>query len=147
MAQWSATYGPLAGCGPPRHFTRLTTFHCHPARDFFSFFNNRYAAINRRNDSESQAKTFLWSSPPIRPKKGQNFWRRLFFLVFAIDSSEKRHEFQEKIFLFWSAGMVAARWNLVGTECGPLVQKVADPFCSYFSHSYTLIFIRKSNRL
>ena len=25
--------------------------------------------------------------------------------------------------------MVAARWNLVRTECGPLVQKVADP-CS-----------------
>ena len=24
--------------------------------------------------------------------------------------------------------MVAARWNLVRTECGPLVQKVVDPW-------------------
>ena len=31
-----------------------------------------------------------------------------------------------KTFLFWSAGVVAARWNLARTECGPLVQKVAD---------------------
>ena len=54
----------------------------------------------------TRRKPFLWSSPPIRPKKGLNFWLR--------------H--------FWSAGMVAARWNLFGTECGPLVQKVADPW-------------------
>ena len=49
-------------------------------------------------------------------------------MVFAIDSSEKRLEFLAKTFLFCSAGMVAARWNLVRTERGPLVQKVADPW-------------------
>ena len=57
------------------------------------------------------------------------FWRKPFFVVFATDSSEKRPEFLAKTFLFWSTGMVAARWNLVGTECGPLVQKVANPWC------------------
>ena len=107
-------------------------------------------------------------------------WRRPFFVVFAIDSSEKRPEFlaktffsvvvinsakkrpeflakifffglchrfvrkqDRKTFLFWSSGMVAARWNHVSTECGPLVQKVADPwskpikslYCTYCTKS------------
>ena len=35
LEQGSATYGPRAGCGPPRHFTRPPTFHCHTVRDFF----------------------------------------------------------------------------------------------------------------
>ena len=43
--------------------------------------------------------------------------------------TKKRPEFWAKTFLFWSARMVVARWNLVRIECGPLVQKVADP-CS-----------------
>ena len=54
-------------------------------------------------------------------------WRKPFFVAFATDSSKKRPEFLGKTFLFWSAGMVAARWNFVRTECGPLVQKAADP--------------------
>ena len=73
---------------------------------------------------------FFWTSPPIALKKGLNFWRRPFFLVFAIDSSGKRPEFLAKTFLFWFAGMVVARWNLVWTKCDPLVQKVADPWCT-----------------
>ena len=40
-------------------FTRPATFYCHPASDLFSFFNDRYAAINRRNDSYFVAKTFF----------------------------------------------------------------------------------------
>ena len=54
-------------------------------RDLFSCFNDRYAAINRRNDSHLLAKTF--------------------FVVFATDSSEKRSEFLAKtfLFLFWSS--------------------------------------------
>ena len=36
----------------------------YPARDLFSFFNDRYAAINHRNDS----LLIFWSSPSIRPK-------------------------------------------------------------------------------
>ena len=51
----------------------------------------------------------------------------VFILVFAVNSTKKRPEFWAKTFLFWSARMVAARWNLVRTECGPLVQKVAEP--------------------
>ena len=54
-------------------------------------------------------------------------WRKLFFVVFATDSSEKRPEFLAKTFRFWCAEMVVARWNLVRTKCGPLVQKIADP--------------------
>ena len=74
LTQGSATYGPRAGCGPPRHFTRPATFYCHPARDLF-FFNDRYAAINGRNDSHFTC----WSSPSILPKKGLNFWQKPFF--------------------------------------------------------------------
>ena len=90
--------------------------------------NDSYAAINHQNHShlisphqrlsfcliiainsaekgpEYLAKifffSFFWSSPSIRPKKGLNFWRKSVFGV---------------------------RWNLVWTEYGPLVQKVADP--------------------
>ena len=40
----------------------------------------------------------------------------LLFLVFAINSGEKRTEFLAKTFLFWSTGMVSACWNLVRTE-------------------------------
>ena len=76
----------------------------YPARDFLlpsgprPFFNDRYAAIKRRNDSHLQAKTFFvvfatdsskkrpeflaknffWTLPSIRPKKGLHFWRRPF---------------------------------------------------------------------
>ena len=53
--------------------------------------------------------------------------------VVAIDSSGKRPEFMAKIVLFWSAGMVAACWNLVRTECGPLVQKVADLWAKQYA--------------
>ena len=104
--------------GPPRYFTRPATI--------FSYFNDRYAVINRRNDSH----LIFWSSPSIRPKKGLNFWRNLFcfvFSAFANDLFKKRSEFLAKTFLFWSAGMVAVCWNLVRAECGPLAQKVADP--------------------
>ena len=113
LDQGSTTYGP------PRHFTRLATFYCHPACDLFSFFNDTYAAIYRRNDSHLLAKTFFCS-----PRHRFVF----FFLVFAINSAEKGPEFLAKIFLFWSAGMVAACCNFVRTECGPLVQKAADPW-------------------
>ena len=88
----------------------------YPARDLllssgprsFFFSNDRYAAINRQNASHRLAKTY-------------------FCLFFAINSVEKRPGFLAKPFLFWSAGMVAARWNLVTTGCDPLVQKDADP--------------------
>ena len=69
----------------------------YPARDLLLsigrrpfFFNDRYAAINRRNDSHLLAKTFFCSLchrfafffffglPSIRPKKGLNVWRRPF---------------------------------------------------------------------
>ena len=62
-----------------------------------------------------------------------------FILVFAINSAKKRREFLAKTFLFWSAGMVAARWNLVWTGCGPLVQKVADP-CSTATIRFVKVF-------
>ena len=75
--QGSATYGPQAKCGQSRHFTRPATFYFHPARDLFSFFHDRYAAINRRNYSH----LIFWSLPWIRPKKGLSFWRRPIFLV------------------------------------------------------------------
>ena len=37
VLQGSATYGPRAKSGPPRHFTRPATIYCHPAGDLFSF--------------------------------------------------------------------------------------------------------------
>ena len=55
-------------------------------------------------------------------------WQKRVFVVFATDSSGKKPEFLAKTFLFLYAQMVAARWNLVRTECGQLVQKVADPW-------------------
>ena len=88
----------------------------------------------------SWRKPFLWSSPLIRAKKGLNFWQRPFFWVFAINSTEKRPEFLVKTFLYWSAWMVAARWNLVRTECGPLLQKVADPWLRAFIDLRTVLF-------
>ena len=114
----------------------------HPAHDLLLssgqrpvlFFNDRYAAINRRNDSLLLAKTFFcvlrhrfvffflfWSSPSTRPKKGMNCWRKPFFC---------------------SAGIVMARWNLVRTKCGPLVQKVTDPRFTTFLKIYEVFFIR-----
>ena len=92
-----------------------------------TFFNDRYAAINRRNDSH----LIFWSSPPIQPKKRPESMAKTFLLVFVINWIEKRPEFLAKIFPLWSARMVAVRWNLVRTECGPLVQKVADPCPRY----------------
>ena len=104
---------------------RPAPFYCHPARDLLSFFNDRYAAINRWNDSHLFFLVFAINSA----KKRHELLAKTFFLVFATDSRKKRPEFLAKTFLFWSAGMVAARWNLVRTKCGPLVQKVAD-LCS-----------------
>ena len=84
------------------------------------FFEDKYAAINRRNDFHFHdyaaillAKTFFVVFAINAAVKGLNFWRGLSFF----GPME-----------WWRpAGMVAARWNLVRTECGPLVQKVADP--------------------
>ena len=75
---------------------------CTPLTEFH-LFNDRYAAINRQNDSQLLtktffvvfainstekrpaflAKTFFWSSPLIRPKIALNVWRRSFCLVAA----------------------------------------------------------------
>ena len=66
-------------------------------------------------------------------------WRKPVFVVFATDSYEERPEFLAKTFLFWSVRMVAAHWNLVRTECGPLVQKVADPWPKYSVFSKKLV--------
>ena len=60
-------------------------------------------------------------------------WRKPFFVAFAINAAVKRPGFLAKTFVFWSAGMVAARWNLVRTEYGPQVKKVAD-LCTRFSN-------------
>ena len=73
-------------------------------------------------------KTSFVVSVTDSSEKRPEFLAKTIFLVFAIDSSEKRPQFLAKTFLFWSAGMVAARWSLARTECGPLVQKVADPW-------------------
>ena len=86
-----------------------------------TFFNDRYAAINRRNDSHL---TF-WSSPPIRPKKRPESMAKTF-------SFGLRHQLDRK--KAWISGedlSPLVRWNLVRTECGPLVQKVADPSPRY----------------
>ena len=91
---------------------------CGP-RPFFFFFSDRYAAINCRNDSRFLAKTYFCS---LRH-------RFVFFFGLRHQFGQKKPEFLAKTFLFWSAGMVAARWNFIRTECGPLVQKDADPCC------------------
>ena len=104
------------------HTSRIYTVHQGSAtygqgilagpRPFF-FFHDGYAPINRRNDSNLLAKTF--------------------FLGLHHRYVLKKSEFLAKTF-FWSTGMVAARWNLVRTECGPLVQKVADPCGTLYKH-------------
>ena len=118
ILQGLATYGPRAGRGPPRHFTWPATFFLLAMIDMQQQ-TAEMILIPRRN-------LFLLSSPPIRPRKGLNFRQGPFF-VFATDSSEKRPEFLVKTFFFWSAEMVSAGWNLVRTECGPLVQKGYRP--------------------
>ena len=92
------------------------------------FFNDKYAAINRPNDSHLLGKTCFFGLRYQFGQKRPELLAKTFFLVFAIDSSEKRPEFLAKIFLFWSARMVAVRWILVRTKCGPLVQKIVDPW-------------------
>ena len=106
----------LLGQGSSTYRIRPASFYCYPFRDHFFFFNDRFAAINRRNDPPLLSKTFFF-----------------FFSVFSINLVERKHEFLANTFLFWSAGTVAARWNLVRTGGGPLVQKVADP-CSKSSN-------------
>ena len=93
-------------------------------RPFFVVF----AIDSSEKRPEFPAKTFFSVVVINSAKKRPEFLAKIFFLVFAIDSSENRPEFRAKTFLFWSSGMVAAHWNHVGTECGPLVQKVADPW-------------------
>ena len=109
--QGSATYGPRTRCGPPKHFPRPATFYCHPARYLCSFFNDRYAAINRQNDSYLLAKTF--------------------FVVFTTDSSEKKPEFLAKAFFLWSAGMVAPAGTLLGLNVShyPVNMHISDQYC------------------
>ena len=88
----------------------------------FSFFNDRYAAKNRRNNSQLLAKTFFCGLRHRFVRKRPDLLAKpLPFLVFAINSAEKRPQFLAKAFLVWSAGMVAARWNLIRTKCGPLL--------------------------
>ena len=122
---------PVGRIRPTEAFYPVRDHLLSSGRRPFFFFNNRYAAVNRWND----LYLLINSS-----EKGVNFWRRPFFLVFAIHLAKKRREFLVKTFLFWSAGMVVARWNLVRTGCGPLVQKVADP-CSTATIRFVKVFI------
>ena len=57
-------------------------------------------------------------------------WRKLFFVDFASNLAKNSSEFLTRVFLFLTAGMMAARWNLVRTECGPILQKIATPGCN-----------------
>ena len=77
LAQESATYGPRAGSGQPRHFTRPATIYCHPARDRFCF-----SIIVM----QQQTAEMILISSSNRPNKGLNFWRRPF--LFGL-----RHQF------------------------------------------------------
>ena len=123
VIQGSATYGP------PRHFTRPATFYCHPARDHFSFFNDRYAAINRRNDCHLLAKTFCGLHHLSSEKKAwisgedvfdfyiQYIYIYIFFFSgFAINSTKKRPEFLVKtfffVYLFWSSPSICLKKGL-----------------------------------
>ena len=105
-------------CGPPRHFTRPAIFYCHPARDLFLFL-----MIDMQQQTAEMILTLFFE---VLAKI-----LFVFILVFAMNSTKKRPKFLAMTFLFWYARRVAARWNFVRTECGPLVQKVADPCCTY----------------
>ena len=50
----------------------------------------------------------------MQPKKGLNFWQRLFFLVLATDLSEKRPELLAKtfFFFFWSSPPIRPKQGL-----------------------------------
>ena len=80
----------------------------------FSFFNDRYAAKNPRNDSF----LIFWSSPSIRLKKGLNFWRKPFVLFcFCFWSSHQLGRKKVKIsgaerFLFLSLPSVRPKKRL-----------------------------------
>ena len=73
-------------------------------RPLFSF-NERYAAIYRRNDSH----LILSSSSSIRPKKGLNFRQTPFFLFWSSLSTRPKTGlnffffWSEDLFFFWSS--------------------------------------------
>ena len=118
LCQGSVTYGLRADCDPPRHSTRPATFYCQLAGDLFSFFNDRYVAINRRNDSHLLTKTFFCSlchrfaffflfwSPINSVVKRPEFLAKTFF-VFGL-----RHQFgQKKVWMSGEDLSLLVRWN------------------------------------
>ena len=115
LQNFSATTG-VGNLRLAKAFTRPATCYCHPAPDLFLFLmidmQQQTAEMILTLFFEFLVKTLFvlfWSSPRIRPKKGLNFWRSLFFMVFAMNSTEKRPKFLAKTFLFWSARMDAVR--------------------------------------
>ena len=79
-------------------------------RDLVSFFNNRYAAIKRRNDSH----LIFWSLPSIQPKKCLNFWRRPFFRSSPSICPTKDLDFWRRPFFFGPLEW----WRPAGTLLG-----------------------------
>ena len=73
----------------------------------------------------SLQKPFLVVFATNSTEKSPEFLAKIFFLggrgIFAINVAEAKPEFLARTFLFWFAGIVPACWNLVMTECGPLV--------------------------
>ena len=65
------------------------------------FFNDRYAAINRRNDSHLVTKTFVVFAIYAAVKRPKFPAKTCFLLDFATDCSEKRFELLAKTFFFW----------------------------------------------
>ena len=62
-------------------------------------------------------------------EKGPEFLAKIFFLflVFAIDLSEKGPEFLAKTFLFWSAEMVAPAETLLGLNVAHKFKRLPTP--------------------
>ena len=128
--QGSAAYRPRAECGPPKHFTRFTSFYCHPARNLFSndshlvaktFLGDlRHQFVQKKSEFLAKTVFLFWSSPSIRPNKGLSFWRRPFFGL--------RHHLNFWIKPFSSGPL---EWwspqEPCSTKCGSLVQTVIDP--------------------
>ena len=79
LRQGSATYGPRAGFGPPKHFTRRATFYCRPARDLLTLFFGIRHQLGQKKAWISGEGLFLGLRHQLGRKKPRMSGEDLFF--------------------------------------------------------------------
>ena len=94
------------------------------------FFNDRYAAINCRNDSQ----LIFWYSQPIRPEKGLNFLAKSFFILFlffAFDLPKKGLSFWRIPFFLCPLEWWQPTGTLLGLKVAHQFKKLPTPGLAY----------------